>query len=212
MAAFVAAAAHAQMHMCKDAQGRKVYSDQPCGKDDTIVNVNPGGGPTVMPGTSMKVEYYDIRGTTWEALMNELRAKGPEGWWGNAGTAIGWKATSRMTPAGCVMEGLRLDADSTMHLPRWANRFEGSAALQSQWDTAFRALEYHERGHVQISLESARQMERELRAIPPQPTCAELEALSKAITQRIVAEHRQRQTLYDAENQHGASQWTPYRN
>ena len=29
--------AHAQMHMCKDAQGRKVFSDTPCGGDDTIV-------------------------------------------------------------------------------------------------------------------------------------------------------------------------------
>jgi predicted secreted Zn-dependent protease len=211
--AVFAASAQAQMHLCKDSQGRKVYSDVPCGPDATIVNVSPAsGGTSITPGASTKIEYYDVRGTTWDALAQEIQAKGPEGqWWGKASTNISYKYTYLQAANACRIQTAHVDADSTVHLPNWANRFEGSAALQAQWDNSFRSLELHERGHVQISVQSAREMERMLKTLPEQSTCGELQAKVKAEAARIYKEHDDRQAAYDAENDHGRKQWTPYR-
>ncbi len=212
VAIIAASSAHAQMHLCKDANGRKVYSDAPCGADDAIVDIRPStGGPTVTPNTSIKVEYYDIRGTTWDDLVRQINAKGPEGWWGNAGTKISYKFRSVSTPGKCVIDTVTVNADSTVRLPRWTNRYEGPANLQTYWDGVLRSLDLHERGHVQISLDSARELERTLKTTPEQPSCDALNALVGEKAQRIFNEHSRKQQLYDAETDHGRKQWTPYR-
>ncbi len=64
--------AQAQVHVCTDANGRKVYSDESCGKDAKIVDTRSGmGRATIYPGTTMSVEHYDIR---------SCRAAQHEGW------------------------------------------------------------------------------------------------------------------------------------
>jgi predicted secreted Zn-dependent protease len=158
------------------------------------------------PGTSMKIEYYDVRGTNWDELVGEVNAKGPEGWWGHAGTKISYKFRSRGTASGCVIDSATVNADSTVHLPRWANRDEASAALQSQWDDMLRSLERHERGHVQISLDSASELERTLKALPEQATCDALKAIAGQQAERILAEHSHKQDAYDVETDHGRRQ------
>lgn len=205
--------AHAQMHMCKDAQGRKVFSDQPCGGDDTIVNVNPAaGGTAINPSTSLHVDHYEVRGTTWAVLEREIGSKGPEGWWGNANTQIGYELESKPAPGGgCKVASAHVKADARIHLPSWANRYEGSARLQAQWDSVYRSLDLHERGHVQISLEGAKEMERALKSIPEEPTCDAVAAEGRRRAEQVWAAVAQRQALYDSETQHGRNQWSPYR-
>jgi len=210
--AFAACAAHAQMHMCKDAQGRKVFSDQPCGADDTIVTVNPAaGGPSINPSHSLRVEHYEIRGTTWPQLQREIDSKGPEGWWGTANTQIRYELEWKPSAGGCKVTSVRTTADARIRLPQWANRFDGPAKLQAYWDNVYRSLDLHERGHVQISLDGAKELERALHAIPEQPTCDAVAAEAKRTYHRIGAALRERQVTYDAETDHGRNQWTPYR-
>jgi len=173
-------------------------------------NAQNAGGTTVTPNASVKVEYYDIHGATWDELVSQINAKGPEGWWGNAGTKISYKYRSRGTANSCVIESVTVNADSTVHLPRWVNRNEAPAKLQAYWDGVLRSLDLHERGHVQISLDSARELERTLKTIPEQPTCDGLNALAGQQAQRILNEHSRKQDRYDAETDHGRRQWTPY--
>jgi predicted secreted Zn-dependent protease len=211
--AFFPLGALSQVHMCKGADGRKVFSDVPCGPDATIVEVKPsGGGSAVYPSASMKNEFYDIRGTTTEALRREIAAKGPEGrWWGTASTSFSFRITTRTTANGCAVDTVRAAADSTVRLPRWANRAEAPAQVQDQWDGYLRSLELHERGHVQISLDAAKDLERTLREIPEQPSCSLVEAEAKRRSSAVNSRLRDRQVGYDAETDHGRKQWTPYR-
>ena len=204
-------AAHAQMHMCKDAQGRKVFSDQPCGADDTIVNVSPPGGPSINPSHTITVEHYEIRGNTWPQLQREIDAKGPEGWWGNANTQIAYELEWKPTAGGCRITSVRVKADARIRLPQWANRFEGPASLQAYWDNVYRSLDLHERGHVRISLEGAKELERALREVPELPTCDAVSAEARRTYERIGSALKQRQVAYDAQTNHGRDQWTPYR-
>ena len=211
--ALAACIANAQMHMCKDAQGRKVFSDQPCGGDDTIVNVNPAmGGPSINPSSSIRVEHYEIRGTTWPALIREIDSKGPEGYWGGATSPIRYHFEATPSPGGCRAAAVRATTDARVRLPSWANRYEGSAAMQAQWDSSYRSLDLHERGHVQISLDGAKEMERVLNSIPEQPTCEAVAAEGRRRAEEVLAAVNRRQAAYDAETNHGLNQWSPYRN
>ncbi|HET9650664.1 MAG TPA: DUF922 domain-containing protein [Usitatibacter sp.] len=213
-AAFVATAwpAMAQVHMCQGADGRKTFSDVPCGADAKVVDVRPAsGGTAIDPAATMANEYYDIRGLTFADLRHEIDAKGPEGWWGTASTRIAFHLETRMTHEGCAVASVRASADSKVRLPRWANRHEALRPVQDQWDSAFRSLDLHERGHVRISLETARDVERAIRAIPPAPSCEAVEAEAKRRADELGARERQRQLRYDAETDHGRRQWSPYR-
>jgi predicted secreted Zn-dependent protease len=201
------------MHMCQGKDGRKVFSDVPCGDDSKVIDVRPAsGGASINPSASLRNEYYDVRGVTEEELRREIAAKGPEGrWWGTANTRIGYEVTMKPAPEGCAVDKVHANADSTMRLPRWVNRFEAPVAVQQGFDNAFRSLELHERGHVAISLDTAKELERTLREIPPAPTCKAIEAEAERRGRELGQRERQRQVTYDNETHHGVTQWTPYR-
>jgi predicted secreted Zn-dependent protease len=205
-------AAPAQMHMCKDAQGRKVFSDVPCGPDAKLVTPTPAmGGPSIYPNANIQVEHYDIRGTSWEVLRQEIGSKGPEGWWGTAHTRIKYELKTRVTDEGCKVESVRASADAKVRLPMWRNRYEGTPDLQTYWDGAYRSLDLHERGHVQINLDGAKEMERALNAIPQRPTCGAIDAEARQRADAVRSEVSGRQISYDRETDHGRRQWSPYR-
>jgi predicted secreted Zn-dependent protease len=210
--ALLPVSALSQIHMCKGADGRTVYSDVSCGPDAKIVEVKPSGGGGVNPIATMQVEYYDIRGTTLEALGREIASKGPEGrWWGMASTSVTYRYTTRQTPKGCVIDVANALIDTTVRLPRWVNRAEAAAAVQDRWDSASRSLELHERGHVQISMTGAQELERSMRELPEEASCDTILAAVKRLNAALQNRLHERQMKYDAETDHGRIQWSPYR-
>jgi predicted secreted Zn-dependent protease len=78
------------------------------------------------------------------------------------------------------------------------------------WDQVYRSLDLHERGHVAINVEAAKDLERALKAIEPQPTCEALLAEARRLAQLAWRAAARRQTEYDADTNHGQNQWTPY--
>lgn len=210
--AFVPGIAHSLMYACEGTGGHKVYSDVPCGFDSKTIEVKPSGGSaSVSPDASVATEYYDIRGTTYPELVASIKANGPEGWWGTAQTMITFQLTTRATPEGCAVQFVRASAASKVRLPRWANRHEAPARLQASWDGNFRSLELHERGHVEISLAGARDLERAIMQLPPQASCELLQGEARKQQQALRVRTQERQVAYDLDTNHGLKQWTPYR-
>lgn len=210
--ALVPGMAHSQMYACEGTAGRKIYSDVPCGSDSKTIQVKPSGGSaSVNPDASVATEYYEIRGTTYPALVASIKANGPEGWWGTAYTSITFQLTTRTTPEGCAVQSVRASAASKVRLPRWANRHEAPARLQQSWDGNFRSLELHERGHVEISLAGARDLERAIMQLPPQVSCELLQGEARKQQQALRIRTQERQVAYDLDTNHGLKQWTPYR-
>jgi len=199
--------------MCTGPDGRKVFSDLPCGDDAKLIDVRPAsGGTAVNPSTTYANEYYDIRGITFPDLQREIQAKGPEGkWWGTASTRLRFEIKMKPSAGGCAIDSAHAMADSTVRLPRWVNRHDGDRRTQELWDGAFRSLDLHERGHVQISLQIAQDLERALREIPPAASCEDVVAQAKARGEALNKRERDRQVSYDRETNHGLTQWTPYK-
>jgi len=208
----VPATPFAQIHMCEGPDGRKVFSDVTCGPNAKAVEVKPAaGGSSVYPDATMSNDYYDIRGTTLMDLRREIQGKGPEGWWGMAHTRMNYRITTRQADDGCAVDTARASADAKVRLPRWANRHEGSRAVQDEWDSVIRTLDLHERGHVQISLDGAKELERSLLAIPHAASCDIINAEAKRRFDAVMNLVHRRQTTYDADTDHGRKQWSPYR-
>jgi predicted secreted Zn-dependent protease len=205
-------AALGQIHMCEGPDGRKVFSDVTCGPNAKAVEVKPAtGGSSIYPDATSSNDYYDIRGTTVADLRREIQGKGPEGWWGMAHTRMTYRITMRKADEGCAVDTVRASADAKVRLPRWANRHEGSRAAQDEWDTIIRTLDLHERGHVQISLDGAKELERSLREIPPAPSCDLIDAEAKRRFGVVTNLVHRRQATYDSDTDHGRNQWSPYR-
>jgi predicted secreted Zn-dependent protease len=203
--------AFAQVQVCKDAQGHKVFSDMPCGPDAKLLDVKSASGSlAINPNVRIKVEYYDIRGTSWDALRHEIDAKGPEGWWGQAHSGTSYQIRTRPVDGGCGPWDVQVTADARVRLPSWVNRFDGPRSLQDSWDGVIRTLDLHERGHVQINLEGTREIERALKTIPVEPTCDAVIAEARRRFEEIRADVARRQIDYDADTEHGRRQWTPY--
>ena len=202
----------AQVHMCTDANGRKVFSDNPCGENSKLIDVRPSsGGAGINPSTSMQTVYYDVSGVTINEVRRDIARKGPEGFWGTAATKIAYNVTTKPTPSGCVVDTIKTSADATVRLPRWRNRHEATVETQQQVDVAFRSLDLHERGHVQISLNAARQIERTVREVPPGPTCQAVADEASRRAEAVLASSSREQQLYDSETDHGVNQYSPYR-
>ena len=201
----------AQMYRCDAENGAPVFSDLPCGDKQKVVEPKPAsGGSSINPVASLRVQHYQVKGTTTADLLGEIRAKGPDGWWGTAHTRITYLLTTRQTRDGCAVDTVRALANSHVRLPLWVNRYEAPVATQTYFDRAFRSLDYHERGHVQISLNGARELERSILSIPAQPTCEQLRAEAGKVNRAVLALVREQQTLYDLETNHGVEQ-SPYR-
>lgn len=189
-----------------------MYSDAPCGDDARVIDVRPATGATAInPSASMTSEWFDVRGVTYPELMRQIGLNGPHGGrWGMAGTRVQYKLTTRQAPAGCAVDAVQATADSRVWMPRWVNRHEAPRDVQDRWDGAYRSVELHERGHVQISLETARDLERGIRGIAPQPSCAAVEAEAERLWKELHSRERERQATYDRETAHGINQWSPY--
>ena len=210
--AFVAPAAVAQMHLCTDANGRKTFSDVPCGPNSKQITVAPSsGGGSINPSLAVSTEHYEIRGTSWEELRREIDLKGPRGWTGMASSRIGYDVKTRPEKAGCAVASAQARAETKVQLPAWGNRFEGPRPLQVHWDQVYRTLDLHERGHVAINVEGAKDLERALKAIEPQATCDAVMAEARKRAESVWRAVAQRQSEYDADTDHGRRQWSPYK-
>lgn len=207
-----AAPAVAQMHLCTDANGRKTFSDVPCGPNAKPITVSPSsGGGSINPSLAISTEHYDIRGTTWEQLRREIDAKGPRGWTGMASGRVGYDLKTRPEGSRCAVASVQARAETKVQLPAWGNRFEGPRPLQVHWDSVYRTLDLHERGHVAINVEGARDLERAIKAIEPQDTCEAVVAEARRRAEGVWRSISQRQSEYDADTDHGRRQWSPYK-
>lgn len=212
LVAFLPALAAAQMHLCTDATGRKTFSDVPCGPDAQRISVSPAaGGGSINPALAVTTVHYEIRGTTWEALRREIDAKGPQGWSGMASSRIGYEVKTRPDGAGCAVASAQARAETQVKLPSWGNRFEGPLPLQVHWDAVYRSLDLHERGHVAINVDAAKDLERALKAIEPLATCDAVLAEARRRAESVWRAVAQRQAEYDRDTDHGRRQWSPYR-
>src|SRR3712207_4609173 len=133
------------------------------------------------PPPGLSVSFYEVSGTTAEALDTQLRHKGPLV--PGQGRALA-ATTVAITPTVAFVEtaGLCRVASATasvsagVRLPRWRDRASAEAELATTWDNFERYAVVHEFVHVAIAEQHADLLEARLRALPQAANCAALRA------------------------------------
>jgi|SRR5579872_2624639 len=137
-----------------------------------------------------------VRGATLADVVQELNAQDE---WGQAGGGI----RSEEIPVGTSTNlTIQLHAGLIYRLPTWTGYSNASAAAKAAWDAMFAKLKAHEDRHLEIAIEEANRVAKEL--------------IGKDITEiarRVTAANRrmfQRQKKLDDDTNHGARAGVPF--
>lgn len=100
-----------------------------------------------------------------------------------------------------VVVTLRID----VRLPRL---FDASDAQRAAFERFMAPLRVHEQGHVDLYRANAARMVREQEAVPPMPSCEDLQKAAINRGEEVLREGRAADVRYDAETKHGLNQRT----
>lgn len=107
-------------------------------------------GTPAQTGTQVteQVQHYTVTATTRNALIQELRAKGPQGYWGRTVWTVDWSAS-------CDVR-----VDVTYILPKHSDISGLPAPLRQEFTRALARLTAHEKQHGQHGIQAAEALER----------------------------------------------------
>jgi predicted secreted Zn-dependent protease len=158
------------------------------------------------PPPGLSVSFYEVSGTTAEALDSQLRHKGPlvpgQGRALAATTVAITPAVTLEEAAGlCRVASASASASAGVRLPRWRDRQSAEAELATTWDNFERYAVIHEFVHVAIAEQHADLLEARLRALPQTANCAALRARVTRTIAEVMAAHGRAQEGFDASEQ-----------
>ena len=139
----------------------------------------------------LKVErsttYYDVRGVTSDEIIEYLEQHSmtdPQGrrLVGSTASSIHLAWTVLPQSTFCHLQRLTIDLKLVVTLPRheYVDTLGGGA--RANWDALVTHIAEHEQRHVDIELDAARKMEREIRAMPAEPYCSGLKSAIDAVS------------------------------
>ena len=164
------------------------------------------GCTAVSSRTNVNVGYYDVGGSSFSELDQQIALHGPQV--PGVGKAIA--ATSvRMTPdirfgyinGQCQVTHTRVRVQANVTLPRFARRKAATEKLKGAIDNIEAYARLHEAVHVSIADKFAETAEKEIAALPPVDDCEVLRSRITTTYNRIMEEHQAAQLEFDAQEQ-----------
>lgn len=135
---------------------------------------------------SLETTYYDVQGTTTEAIFSYIERNGPtdgEGKRGSGLTSVVWGYEWQGGPetGECSIRSMTIKAEMVVTLPRHADPEALSPAIRSNWDEYAKSVAVHEQTHVDIYNAGAEAIRQRMLEIGPMASCDELEAEIKRV-------------------------------
>jgi predicted secreted Zn-dependent protease len=130
--------------------------------------------------TTVATVFYEVQGTTTEAIFSYIEQNGPtdgEGQRGSGLTSVIWGYEWQGGQAGkdCAIRSMTIRADMTVTLPRHASLELLAESTRRNWSRYAEGVAVHEQTHVDIYKDGARSVQRLMQELPAQSTCDELE-------------------------------------
>jgi predicted secreted Zn-dependent protease len=156
----------------------------------------------------VSTRYYPVSAATVRELRAELRSTGPlsdgQRWAGATQSRVRWNFRYLRRGMICMLHDVRVFVSAEMRLPRWEPEAPPDSATLEWWrDFTARLLE-HERGHVRIAVDGAREIAETLRPLEGSVSCDALGMRANGAAQLILVRSRERQAEYDRVTGHGA--------
>ena len=128
------------------------------------------------PKVTVNTSYYPISGRSTSDLIEQMRQRGPNGFWAYTRWYVRWTGDCRVS----------VSIDYTY--PQWTDRDRAPPYTRRLWDKMMTARRRHEEGHGRHGLNAAAEVEKSRCAGDP-----------RAITRKWAA----RDKAYDARTAHG---------
>jgi predicted secreted Zn-dependent protease len=160
----------------------------------------------------MSTRYYPVSSATVKELREEMRTVGPaaEGrkWAGATQARTRWTFGHLKRGMVCMLHDVRVTVTAEMRLPRWQPEARPDSATQAWWNDFSARLLEHERGHVRIAVDGAKEIAETLRPLEGSVSCDGLTMRANGAAQMILVKARERQAEYDRVTGHGAQEPT----
>jgi predicted secreted Zn-dependent protease len=154
--------------------------------------------------------YYPLSSATVQDLRMEMRTTGPfahgRRWAGATRARTRWTFRHLRRGPVCMLHDVRVVVAVEMRLPRWEPTAPPDSATEAWWDDFSARLFDHERGHLRIAVEGAREIAETLRPLEGSVSCDALTLRANGAAQLILVRSRERQAEYDRITGHGAQQ------
>ncbi|SFF06322.1 Predicted secreted Zn-dependent protease [Aureimonas phyllosphaerae] len=149
-----------------------------------------------------RTTYFMVRGATFAELDRALGTNGPllGGGERHAGaTKVTFTRDLQfdIQKTGCRIARTNLRLDLVTTLPRWNAPRGADARTRTMWKVLQRDIAEHEAKHSTIAKNWLDLMNRELLALPPEPSCARLEVKAAHLSQQMQMAHAKEQNGFD---------------
>jgi predicted secreted Zn-dependent protease len=156
-------------------------------------------------------DFYDIEGTIFAELKQQMRQKGTKWNDGKIYAAlttwdIRYKYEITEESGNCRIRSVVTDISAVYHLPNWTAVAAAAPELAGKWETYMKHLMEHEYGHKDISVKVAAEINQALAGLGSFSSKEELEKEAKRLVKAKLTRLRELQIAYDEETDHGLKQ------
>ena len=117
-----------------------------------------------------------------------------------------WKYNFAKTANGCFIKSTDVEVEITYQLPEPSNYEDLNNTDKTEWTRYSTAVYQHEKGHANLSIETAKEIEWEARNILPKSSCGEVARTANMLISNILNNHEHNNLAYDTKTTHGVVQ------
>jgi predicted secreted Zn-dependent protease len=160
----------------------------------------------------LSTRYYVVSAATIQDIRAQMQSGGPSAaggrWTGARQPLTRWTFSHLRRGMVCRLFDVRVVVTAQMRLPRWEPETAPDSSTQAWWSAFSSRLLDHERGHVQIAVDGAREIAEALRPLEGSISCDGLTMRANGAAQLILLRTRERQAEYDRITGHGTEEPT----
>lgn len=163
----------------------------------------------VMIKTSSSVQYYSVRGTTADAIFDDMKRNGLFDNKGrrafgvtSAEWSMDWNRIETTRPAVCSAESMTILLNLVVTLPQHDQLNDLSRGIRTNWQRFAASVAVHEQRHVDIYLNGAKTMKTRMDAITTKSSsCSELKNVIDSVWASQQAETERAQNEFHLEDE-----------
>jgi predicted secreted Zn-dependent protease len=161
------------------------------------------------PDVEVNTEYYPVYGETEREIRDYLGNNYLVGENGEDATALTkssleWKIDMLMDDSFCRITSADVVVEITFVLPRLDDSDLLEPDLLNKWETFMRAVEDHELGHHDITVEWVEKVDSMLQNLGPEASCDILKANANEMGNMMIEKAKEMHRRYDDDTEHGA--------
>lgn len=151
-------------------------------------------------------ETYGIKGSSVAELKQQMRKKGPRGYFAYTSWDIRFNYGYLRQNGSCSLDQVKVDLKTVYTMPEFKNYDDADNELKQKWDFFIKNLQTHEDGHAQNGLGAARDIDAMLTSLPAMNNCEALNQVANQKASAIIRQYNARDIQYDAQTEHGIKQ------